>query len=72
MIFLTVIYSELYCLCKSLSSEAPSAKTVEVLFEILQEHLKPQPILIFERYKSYCGDQRENETISDYTLRKKR
>ena len=43
-----------------------STRTVEELFEILKEHLKPQLIVIAERYKFYCRDQKENETISDY------
>ena len=46
--------------------ETPSSKSVETLFEILKEHLKPQPITIAERYKFYCRDQHENESISDY------
>ena len=44
----------------------PSSKSVETLFEILKEHLKPQPITIVERYKFYCRNQHENESISDY------
>ena len=49
-----------------LAPVSPSTKIVEELFEILKEHLKPQPIVIAERYKFYCRDQKENETISDY------
>ena len=45
---------------------SPSTKTVEDLFEILKEHLKPQPTVLAKRYKLYCRDQIENETISDY------
>ena len=46
--------------------ETSSSKSVETLFEILKEHLKPQPITIAERYKFYCRDQHGNESVSDY------
>ena len=36
------------------------------LTEIVKEHLKPQLIIIAERYKFYCRGRNENETISDY------
>ena len=49
-----------------LAPVSPSTKTVEELFETSKEHLKPQPIVIAERYKFCCRDQKENETISDY------
>ena len=64
-IFLTVIGSDTYSLLRNLLAPvSPSNKTVEELFEILKEHLKP--IIIAERYKFYCRDQKENEMISDY------
>ena len=66
-IFLTVIGSDTYSLLRNLIAlVSPSTKTVEELVEILSEHFKPQPIVIAERYKFYCRDQKENETISDY------
>ena len=66
-IFLTVIGSDTYSLLRNLIAPvSPSTKTVEELVEILKEHFKPQPIVIAERYKFYCRDQKENETISDY------
>ena len=36
------------------------------LTEIVKEHLKPQLIIIAERYEFYCRGRNENETISDY------
>ena len=66
-IFLTVIGTDTYSLLRSLvAPETPSSKSVETLFEILKEHLKPQLITIAERYKFYCRDQHENESISNY------
>ena len=66
-IFLTVIGSDTYSLLRNfLAPVSWSTKTVEELFETLKEHLKPQPIVIAERCKFYCRDQKENETISDY------
>ena len=66
-IFLTVIGSDTYSLLRNfLAPISRSTKTVEELFETLKEHLKPQPIVIAERHKFYCRDQKENETISDY------
>ena len=51
-----------------LAPVSPPTKTVEELFETLKEHLKPQPVVIAERYKFYYRDQKENETISDYIV----
>ena len=66
-IFLTVNGSDTYSLLRNLLAPfSLSTKTVEELFEILKAHLKPQPIVIAERYKFYYRDQKENETISDY------
>ena len=66
-IFLTVIGSDIYSFLRNLvAPETPSSKSVETLFEILKEYLKPQPITIAERYKFYCRDQHQNESISDY------
>ena len=66
-IFLTVIGGDAYSLLRNLLAHvSPSTEPVEELFETLKEHLKPQPIVIAERYKFYCRDQKENETISDY------
>ena len=65
-IFLTVIGSDTYSLLRNLLAPvSPSTKTVEKLFKILKEHLKPQPIVTAERYKFYGRDQKENETITD-------
>ena len=50
-IFLTVIGSDTYNLLRNLLAPvSPSTKTVEELFKILKEHLKPQPIVVAERY----------------------
>ena len=68
-IFLTVIGSDTYSLLRNfLAPVSWSTKTVEELFETLKEHLKPQPVVIAERYKFYYRDQKENETISDYIV----
>ena len=67
MLFLTVIGSDTYSLLRNLLAPVClSTKTVEELSEILKEHLKPKPTVITGRYKFYCGDQNENETISGY------
>ena len=43
-IFLTVIGGDIYSLLRNLLAPvSPSTKTVKELFEILKEHLKPQP-----------------------------
>ena len=66
-IFLAFIGSDTYSLLRNLLAPvSASTKTVEELFETLKEHLKPQTIVIAERYKCCCRDQKENETISDY------
>ena len=62
-----IIGSDTYSLLRNLSAPVSlSTKTVEELFETLKEHLKRQPIVIVARYKFYCRDQKENETINDY------
>ena len=67
VIFLTVIGNGTYSLLRNLlAPESPAGKTVKMLSERLIDHLKPQPIIICERYKLYCRDQAENETITEY------
>ena len=64
LIFLTVIGSDTYSLLRNLLlSVSPSTKTVEELFEIRKEHLKPQPIVIAERYKFYCRDKKKMKLL---------
>ena len=66
-IFLTVIGNETYSLLRNLlAPKSPAGKTVKALWETLTDHLKPQPIITAERYKFYCRDQSENETITEY------
>ena len=69
-IFLTVIGSNTYSfLINLLPLASPSTRTVQELFEILKKHLKPQPIVIAERYKflyQNCRDQNENETVGNH------
>ena len=53
-IFLTVIGNETYRLLRNLlAPESLAGKTVKTLSETLIDHLKPQPIIIAERYKFY-------------------
>ena len=57
-IFLTVIENEIYSLLRNLlAPESTAGKTVNTLSETLIDHLKPQPIIIAERFKFYCRDQ---------------
>ena len=66
-IFLTVIGNETYSLLRNLLvPESQAGKTVKTLSETLIVHLKTHPIIISERYKFYCRDQSENETITEY------
>ena len=66
-IFLTIIGNETYRLLRNLlAPESPAGETVKTLSETLIDHLKPQPIIIAERYYFYCRDQLENETITEY------
>ena len=66
-IFLTVITNETYSLLKNLiAPESPGGNTVKTLSETLADHLKPQSIIIAERYGFYCRDHSENETITEY------
>ena len=65
--FLTIIGNETYSFLRNLlAPESPTGKTVKTLSETLIDHLKPQPIIIAERYKFYCRDQSENETVTKY------
>ena len=67
LIFLTVIGNETYSLSRNLlAPESPAGKAVKTLSETLTDHLKPQPLIIAERYKFYFRDQSENETITEY------
>ena len=49
-----------------LAPKSPAGKTVKTLSETLINHLKPQPIIIAERYLFYCRDQSENESITEH------
>ena len=49
-----------------LAPKSPAGKTVKTLSETLRNHLKPQPIIIAERYLFYCRDQSENESITEH------
>ena len=63
--FLTIIGNETCSFLRNLlAPESPAGKTVKTLSETLIDHLKPQPTIIAERYKFYCSDQSENETIT--------
>ena len=65
--FLTIIGNETCSFLRNLlAPESPAGKTVKTLSETLIDHLKPQPIIFAERYKFYCRDQPENETITEY------
>ena len=67
LIFLTVIGNETHSLSRNLlAPESPAGKTVKTLSETLTDHLKPQPLIIAERYTFYFRDQSENETITEY------
>ena len=66
-IFLTLIGNGTYSLLRNLlAPESPLGKTVKTLSETLIVHLKPQLIIIAERYRFYRRDQSENETITEY------
>ena len=65
--FLTLIGKETYGLMNSLVAPAkPSSMKVEELNTILDNHLKPTPIVIAERCKFYSRTQGETETIAEY------
>ena len=66
-IFSTVIGNETHSLLRNLlAPKLPAGKTVKTLSETLIDHVKPQPIIVAERYKFYCKDQSENEAITVY------
>ena len=51
---------------KLLAHKALSAKAVEVWFENLKEHLERHATLAVKRYKFYCRNQPEDETINGH------
>ena len=66
-IFITIIGDETYSLLRSLLAPAkPNTKSYEDLANILNDHLKPKPVVIAERYKFYERSQKENETVSEF------
>jgi len=44
----------------------PSTKSYADLIEALKNHLKPEPILIAERFRFYCRNQAKDEDIAWY------
>ena len=68
-IFFIDIGNETHWLLQNLlTPESPAGMTVKTLSETLIDHLKRKPIIIAERYKFYCRDQSENETIIEYLV----
>ena len=66
-IFITVIGDETYSLLKNLLAPTkPSTKSAKDLAKVLTGHLKPEPIVIAERFKFYERSQDEGESICDF------
>lgn len=72
-LFLTLVGSEGYTLLRELCAPAsPATKTIQALFETMDNHLQPKPSVIMERCKFKECRQKEGEDVKQYiaTLKK--
>ena len=66
-VLLSLIGAKTYNLLRNLVSPAkPSSKTFDDIQKILQNHLKPKPLVIAERFRFHKRNQAKDESISDY------
>ena len=66
-VLLSLIGPKTYNLLRNLVSPAkPSSMTFDDIQKILQNHLKPKPLVIAERFRFHRKDQANDESISDY------
>ena len=66
--FLTIVGSKTYNLLRDLlAPEKPSSRKYAELIEVLQKHYEPKPLVIAERFHFHKRDQKEGETVSDYS-----
>ena len=64
--FITIMGAKCYNLLRNLIvSGKPSDKKFSEFVQILGKHLKPQPVVIAERFKVYKRIQREDESVVD-------
>ncbi|KAK3769385.1 hypothetical protein RRG08_055103, partial [Elysia crispata] len=67
------IGAKTYQLLRSLTSpDLPSTKSYDELKVVLNKHLSLQPLEIAERFRFHKRNQREGESIQDYTVKIKR
>ena len=66
-VLLTVIGGKAYALLRNLLAPAkPAEKSFDVLVKVIEDHLKPKPLVIAERFKFHRGNQHEGEMIAQY------
>ena len=66
-VLLTVIGTKAYELLHSLlAPELPSTKSYDELVKVLEDHLKPKPLVIAERFKFHHRNQKDGETVAQY------
>ena len=65
--FLSIIGPKLYSLTKDLvSPKSPKDCTFKELVQALENHYKPQVIIIYERFKFYKRNQESHESVSTF------
>jgi hypothetical protein len=66
-VLLSVIGDKTYELLRSLTTPAkPTKKTFTMLYEVLEQHFAPKPIVIAECFRFHKRNQQPVKSISDY------
>ena len=70
---LSVMGASAYGLLRNLiAPQKPSEKTLQDIFNVLQNHLDPKPLLIAERFRFHTRNQVDGESVSQYIAELKR
>ena len=70
---LSLIGSKTYTLLRDLlSPDIPATKSFQEIVTTLQQHLRPKPLEIAERFRFYKRNQREGETVLAYVAELKK
>lgn len=72
-VFLSVVGSTTYALLRDLLAPTkPQEKPLSELFETLERHYEPKPLVIAQRFYFYRTNQKQSESIADYVAELRR
>ena len=72
-VFLAVVGPEAYKILRNLTApDKPSTKTFQELSDALNNHYRPKPIIIAERFRFYKRPQKQGESVADFAVELRR